>query len=231
MSKYVLALVLCLATAASSFAQLTVQGRGVVNATPDKATVSFTVSSEDASATVALDSNNVAMKKFMKSLDTLGIQKKDIQTSDFNVGPKYSRIGNTDDYKLVGFTVSNQVTVTVKQFDTLSKLLEQSLRDGVTRVSGVTFGICEPEELANKARKAAVDDARKKADLYAESLGVRITGVKSLSEDNVGGRTYTYRQADYAPASSVPIERGQMSVAVGVTVVYETAPLPSGSKK
>jgi hypothetical protein len=170
------------------------------------------------------------MKKFMKSLETLGVPKKDIQTSDFNVGPKYSRVSNTDDYKLVGFTVSNQVTVTVKQFDTLSKLLEQSLKDGVTRVSGVTFGICEPEELADKARKAAVADARKKADLYAESLGLKITGVKSLVEDSVGGRTYVLRQADYAPANSVPIERGQLSVTASVTVVYETAELV-GKKK
>ena len=54
------------------------------------------------------------------------------------------------------------------------------------------FGIRNSEPLKNAALKNAISDARSKAEVIADSLGVKIIGIKSVSESviNIHNRDY-----------------------------------------
>ena len=70
---------------------ISVSGSGMVAVTPDMATVRVGVSSRDASPAKALKDNTARVTKLFKTLDTFGLEKRDIQTSSFNVNPVYTR--------------------------------------------------------------------------------------------------------------------------------------------
>jgi hypothetical protein len=203
---------------------IAVTGHGEVRATPDLAIVTIGAMSSAATAREALDANNKAMTAIMVALKSAGIEDKDIQTSGFMVGPRYdysdSNTGKPP--KVVGYDVNNGVTVTVRKLDGLGAVLDSVVSKGSNVINGVSFSIAEPEPKRDEARKLAVADARRKAELYAAAAGVALGNVITISE--IGGYqppipVYARAQAADA-AAAVPVAAGEQIVAADVNIVW-----------
>ena len=77
------------------------------------------------------------------------------------------------------------MNVVVRDLSKVGDLIDDAIAAGATTVDGVTFRVNDPSGAEAQARKAAVDDAKAKAEALASAAGVRITGVTGISD--VGG--------------------------------------------
>jgi uncharacterized protein len=199
---------------------ITVTGTGMVTLTPDIAYIYIGVQTEDASATVAMDQNNTQAQAVIEVIKSFGVEDKDIQTTDFSIYPNpvydenYNQVGTT-------YVVNNNVYVTMRDLEQLGDLLDGAIRSGATTVNGISFDVADKTEAISQARLAAVEDARRQADELTSATDVKIGEVQSISYyDSTPYISLNYARADYAGASSVPVQSGSMQVTTTVTIVY-----------
>jgi uncharacterized protein len=204
---------------------VSISGLGEVKSPPDMATISTGVVSEAVSAKDALAKNNAAMAAVIAALKNAGIKEQDIQTSDFSVSPKYPPYQpNQTTQRIVGYTVSNNVTAHVKTLKNLGPILDTLVQSGSNQIGGITFGIDEPKKVLDEARKKAVADARAKAELYAEAAGVSLGRVIQISEQTAVTPPMPMMRmarAELAQDASVPVAAGQQTVSATISITYE----------
>lgn len=202
-------------------ALITVTGEGQVAVVPDMATISLGVTVNGDTAKAALDANSAALAAVLERLSSAGIDAKDIQTSGLSLGPVYDYSASGGAQKVLGYTASNMVTVQVRAIDKVGPVLDASVTDGANMLNGITFGLLDPVPATDEARKKAVEDARRKADLYAGAAGVELGGIVSITEGGNFGMPMMMGGASYAKAESVPVAVGELSVGASVTITYE----------
>src|SRR3989344_2137053 len=219
-----------------SYNTITVTGEGEVNALPDLATFSFTVSADANSVSTAQEEVTKKMDAVLLAVKSLGVEEKDIKTTDYSVSPRYSytQMPCTQfscppgRQNLEGYTASHNVTVKVRKTDDAGKILAAAGEKGVTNLSGISFTIDDPEKLRSEARALAIKNAREKAGVLTNDLGVRLVRVVSYSDSFDGGVIPYYREAlgmggDSAvmPAKAPTLPTGENKVKVVVNVTYE----------
>ncbi|MCJ7527955.1 MAG: SIMPL domain-containing protein [Methyloceanibacter sp.] len=195
---------------------------GAIKATPDKVDISTGVTSEANSAREALDKNTAAMTKVVEALKSDGIDPKDIQTTNFSVGPMYEVKAEGKPPVIVGYRVTNQVRITLHDIGKLGAILDRMVSLGANQIDSIEFGVEEPEALKDAARKLALKNVTDNAKLYAEAAGVGLGQILSIAEEE------SSYQPNYAPAAArmelskaVPIEAGTAAVEVRVRVTWE----------
>jgi uncharacterized protein YggE len=221
---------IALPTSAADLARtITVSGQGKAGAPPDMATVRTGVTTSAPTAKEALAINNQAMLKVMGVLKDRNIDGKDIQTSGFSVYPEYARPqpkprgGSNRTREVIGYRVSNNVSVKVRNLPRLGEILDSLVQAGSNQISGVSFGISEKRTIMNEARKNAIDDARGRAELYAQATGVKVGKVISISEQSIQPPRpmFQARMAMAEASNSVPIATGEQEVTASINVMYE----------
>ena len=207
---------------------LTLTGQGEVKSAPDIAVISVGVLSQERTARAALSANNLAMANALKTIAAAGVAKKDIQTSNLSIQPRYQRpkrssTGEQEPPKIAGYAVSNTVTVTVRKLEDLGDILDAVVSSGINQMNGLSFSIADPAPLRNEARKLAVAEARERAALYAEAAGVTLGKILSISE--AGGvlppQPVARRAMLESAAASVPVAQGEQSIRMQVNIVWE----------
>jgi uncharacterized protein YggE len=203
---------------------ISLSGHGEVRMAPDLAIVTVGVMSSAATAREALDANTKAMDAVMTSLTAAGIEARDIQTSNFSVNPRYDYgQNNAQPPKVIGYDVSNNVSVTVRKLDSLGAVLDQVVSSGSNQINGVAFQVSKPEAATDEARKLAVADALRKAQVYTAASGVTLGQIISLTE----GGGYQPPQPVFktmraeAASADVPIAQGEQVIAVDVNFTWE----------
>src|SRR5688500_6401173 len=158
-------------------------GTGEVRAKPDIAFITIGVTRRADTARETLTQNNVAMMEIMDHLKQAGIEPKDIQTSNFSVNPAYQH-DNQGQHppKIIGYDVSNQVTVTMRKLGDIGTILDDVVSKGSNQIYGIAFSIADPQPLLDEARRLAIADAMRKSRLYAESAGIALGPIVSILE-------------------------------------------------
>lgn len=204
-------------------------GVGTVSATPDTAFLTSGVTTQEDTAKAALDANSKAMTDLIATLKDAGIQPNDIQTSGFSVSPNYVYSNETDEngYSLPpivqGYIVTNNVTVRVADISKLGSIIDKSVTVGANTINGVTFEVADKTALLNEARKAAFEEAKAKAGLYAGLADLDLGRIISIGESQSYDQPMFARQSMAAQDNAVPVEAGQMTYSVTVSVTWETA--------
>ena len=202
---------------------ISLSGHGEVRATPDIAYVTSGVVTQGATAADALAANTKAMTDLFAALKDSGIEDRDVQTSNFSVQPRYD-FSNNQAPKMVGYDVSNNVTVTLRKVDTLGALLDRMVQSGSNQISGISFDVSKPDDAMDEARKLATEDATRKAKVYAKAMGIELGNVMQVSEGSAAQPPMpmvrsTMMKADAAPP--VPMAAGEQTLAVDVNVIWE----------
>lgn len=219
---------------AAGHALLTVNAEGSSTAEPDMALFTAGVTTQSETASAALAENSRKMTQVVAALKRAGIAERDIQTSNLNVNPVYAPPRRLPDgtveeqvQKIVAYQVNNQVSVKQRKLADYGKVIDALVTAGANQVNGPNFMLSSPDAATNEARTAAMTKARQRAQLYAQSAGLRVIGIVSISES--GGyapQPVMYRrdsiQVTAAPAP--PVMSGQLETNVNVTVQFELAP-------
>jgi uncharacterized protein len=198
---------------------VTVSATGRVAAEPDVAYVSVGVLVDAATAKEALARNSTVMAKVLEGLKGLGIAAGDIQTTGVNVEPRYAQGKDGLPATIASYRVINQVRLVVREVKRLGEILDAVIALGANQVQSVSFDVANAEALLDEARKQAIANARRRAELYAGAAGVRLGNVLQISESTgEAGRPVFAARA--APGVAVPIEAGTRILTVEVNVVY-----------
>ena len=200
---------------------VTVAATGTVAAEPDLAYVSSGVVSEADTARDALQRNSVAMKKVIDGLKGAGIDAKDIQTVSFNVEPRYQQGKDGRAPQINGYRVVNQVRITARDLTKLGEMLDQIVGLGANQAGGISFEVSQAETLKDEARRQAVANAYRRAQLFAAAAGAKVGEVVTIAEDVVdfGPRPMAKGRVAMS-AEAVPIERGTQTLEVRVQVTW-----------
>jgi len=220
---------------------ITLSGHGEVQAVPDIANVYFTVESSKSTQKESSDEVNTKVKSVLDFLKSSDVAEKDIKTEGYDSYPKYSRATpcplyysesgimppcNGGESKIIGYTVSQRVTVKIRKVDDVSVIIDGINKIGVTNMSGPSFSVDDEDGLKAEARKKAIDDAREKAEVLAKDLGVRLGRIANFNES--GGGYYPMYDGgmevkNMAMTESTPSElpKGENTINANVSITYE----------
>ncbi len=201
-----------------------VSGEGSVRATPDFATVTLGVTTTGKDAREAMAANAKSANALVALIKSEGVSLADIQTSDVSISPMFSNQppAQASAPTIIGYSVSDNVTVTVRDISRLGALLDKAVGAGANAIYGIGYGENDPSALLDKARPLAVADARRKAELYAAAGGAKIGRLMELTEEP-GARPVAFAARAYAPgaAAPTPIEAGQDKLTVTIMARFE----------
>lgn len=204
---------------------ISVSGHGSVVVVPDIAVLTLGVEVTAPTVAAARSGAAAAMKAVRSSLDANGIGSDDIKTLSFNIQPRYQH-RRDEQPEITGYTVSNRVSVKVRDLDSVSKVLDNATEAGgdAARINGISFAVDEPEQYESDARKLAVEDARKRAEELAALAGVRLGTVRSITESGASipfaERGFGDMMLKSAAAPMTPISPGETEISLSVSVVY-----------
>mgnify|MGYP001474206314 CR=1 FL=1 len=210
-----------------------VSGTGTVSVEPDVAILQVGVEVFAGKVSIARSEASKAMDSVVTVLKKEGVEEKDIQTTKFNIYPRYDyeevtvngkRIGTQ---VLTGYTVNNTVKAKIYEIDKVGDIIDKSADAGgdYVRINGVDFTVDDPSPYQTEIRKMAVEDAVEKAQDYALLTDVELGPVIELNEMNSGSLHSPY-EADYgmrmmaAAAPTTSISAGQLEISLTVDTLF-----------
>jgi uncharacterized protein len=202
---------------------ITVTGTGRANVRPDLADLRLGVTITASTVESARSASASTLTAVLGKLKGLGIEDRDLQTSMVWVSPQYDYSREGAPPRLVGYQLSNVVSVVIRDIERVSQAIDAALTAGATNVDRMAFRVADPSAAEREARQAAIADARAKAETFAKAAGVTIGGVAAIVES---GAPVPYpigiseRMAFAAKDAATPIEAGENELTATVTVAY-----------
>lgn len=230
------ALMLCMVFAVPTLAEnqagvIQVGGSATVSLAADTATVQIGVNTQRETVREAQRENADIMAAVMEAIRALGIDDKDIVTSQFEVysGYDYSVDGEGREIRTQYYQVQNIVTVTLHDLTLIGAVLDAAMEAGANTTYGITFTSTQANEAYQKALTRAVEDAMQKAQVLADAAHVKLGKLKSInSEENMNawaresyGASNTYYYEAKAMDAGTTITSGDVSVSANVVLEYE----------
>ena len=198
---------------------VSVSATGSVDAEPDLASVSVGAIVEADTAKEALARSSALMAKLIDGLKALGVAAKDTQTTAINIEPRYTQAKDGRPAALAGYRLVNRVHLTVREVKRLGEILDGAIGLGANQVNGIGFDVSNAETLMDEARRRAIANARRRAELYAAAAGAQLGGVLTISEtNNASPRALPMARA--AAGGPVPVEPGTRALTVEVNLTY-----------
>src|SRR5680860_309248 len=206
-----------------------VSGSGTVYAKADIANLTVGLKTErKKTAAEATSENTLKMNNIIQAVKDLGVLDKDIKTTNYRLSPVYNWTEN-EGQELVGYDVSQDVTLKVRDLESISLIIAETTKVGANQVGNINFTIDDEFELKNDARELAIIKAKEKAALIANQSGLKLGEIKGVTENSYQPVDYGYTNAklEYASdqvlsmESGPSIEAGQNEIRVDVTLSYE----------
>lgn len=199
-----------------------VTGEGKVTATPDLAVVNAGVTANGVTVKAAQDQLNGNINKVSAAIKALGVDPKDIQTSNYNINPTVDFTGNQ---KITGYTANSNLTIKIRNIEKINQVIDAATASGANQVGGVSFEVSDKTKAENEARQKAVADAKKKAENAAKIAGFRLGQLVNYQENFEGQPIPMPLRAAQGSADTVSpptqVEPGTNEIRVTVTLSYE----------
>lgn len=216
----------CTPTAApaspESTRSMSVNGIGRVTIVPDIATINIGVRTEAEVVTEALEGNTAQANAIARVLQGMGIEEKDIQTSNFNIYPSDRYDPMTGRVEGRYFVVENTVNVTVRDLSSLGMVLNAVVEAGANSIYGISFNVEDRSAAVAEARQLAIEDAKSKAEAIADAAGVQLGDIINISvyESGMPGPYYDVRGGAFAAEAEVPIAAGSLVITMECNLSY-----------
>ncbi len=202
---------------------ITVEGHGEVMAPPDSASVSAGVTTQARTAAEALSANASAMNSVFAALKRMGVQDKNIQTSNFSVEPQYApyNANNQDRQRIVGYQVSNQVNVVLDHVSNVGPAIDTLVAAGANQMNGISFMVHDPKPMMDQARTSAVEDAMARAAVLTKAAHVSLGPILSIAESSNVPPGPIRPMVMMKAVSSTPIATGEQTISANVSITWE----------
>jgi uncharacterized protein len=202
---------------------LSVSAQAETTRVPDIAHLSTGVVTQAADANAAMRANAAQMTRVVDAIRKAGIAERDIRTSGVNLHPQY-RYGDNQPPTITGYEARNTVDITVRKIGELGGIMDALVAVGANQINGPSFEVDDKEGAYDEARRAAIEKARARAQMYAQTLGMEVRRIVSISEGNGGFGPPVPMMAmarmDKAEAGT-PIAPGESTLSVNLDVVFE----------
>ncbi len=202
---------------------ITVTGEGAVQGAPDMAVLSLGVTTQAPTAVAAMGANTAALAVVLDRLKAAGVAERDLQTSNLTLNPNWTGYDQGAQPVIAGYTASNQLTVRIRDLAGLGAVLDAAIADGANTMNGLTFGLSDPAPATDKARQAAVADARARAELLVGAAGASLGRIVSITEGGGFVQPAPMFKSASAESAAVPVEGGEIATVATVTMVFEIA--------
>ncbi len=211
--------------------RFSVVGSGAVYAKADIANLTVGVKTEvKKTAAETTQENSEKMNEIIAAVKELGVEEKDIKTTDFRLNPVYTWI-EKEGQKLLGYEATQNISLKIRDLDKIGDIIAKTTDKGANQIGNINFTIDDEYELKNEARKLAIEKAKEKAVAIAAESGMKLGKIKSVYENSYQMPDYSYSNAykemsleSYDQVAGVVvsgIEAGQNEVKVEVTLIYE----------
>jgi len=200
-------------------------GSGYVYIVPDIAYINIGVRVDADEVSAALAANNVQANAIADALTGMGVDKADIQTSNFNVYPMQDW-GPDGQISRKYYVVENTVSVTVRDLAKLGKLLDTVVSSGANTINGISFDVQDKTAAEAEARDKAIADAKLEAEAIAAAAGIKLGDLQSVNVYTSGVVYPVYETKGLgggggASGAAAPVSAGQLKVSVDANLVYE----------
>jgi hypothetical protein len=211
---------------------ISVKGSGDISAISDIATLNVNISKDAITAKEAQSQLNESITKTLSYLKEQGIEDKDIKSEFGGINPKYETVKCyyypcPSESKIVGYTANQSIEVKVRDVDNASVIRTGLSEVGITNISGPTFSIDDEDSYKAEARALAIKDAKEKAKILANDLGVKLGRIVSFYEEGENGYPMYAKEmssigADMldsrAPAPVLP--KGENKIYSNITITF-----------
>ncbi|MCX8008325.1 MAG: SIMPL domain-containing protein [Patescibacteria group bacterium] len=200
-----------------------VTGEGKAIVVPDIAVVTVGVQTQESTAKQAQSNLNTKINAVSEAVKRLGIDEKDIQTTNYSIYPIYDWKQNTQ--KITGYQASTTLVIKVRDLDKANTVLDTATEQGANTIGGITFDVSDRSKAEDEARQKAFQEAHKKAQRAAQIAGFRLGKVINYAE-NTNQPIYPlpFARMQAAPEmqdAKTNVKPGSQEVVITVTISYE----------
>lgn len=222
-------------TAGSALAQqssvpprsITVEGHADIDVEPDLARISVGVTTRAPTPAAAIDQNSAAARKVIDAARKAGIEPKDIRTGTLSLQQAFKNVrdaGGNFEQRPDGFSVTNSVTLQVRELPKLGPVLRQVVEEGANTIDNLSFAVSDRKKIDDDLRKEAVLDARRRAEILVQTAGAKLGDVRTINETSRGGGPRPMQMSEMrlaaAPKADVPVSAGSLTFSSSVTVTW-----------
>lgn len=206
---------------------LNVNAMGASMARPDMATIHAGVTTRAATAREALAENAEQMTALLQTLRRAGVAERDLQTSWVRVNPRHQHYNDGREPQIIGYEATNTVRANIRAIDRAGQVIDDVVGAGGNQVHGISFTHQNPDVQLDAARRDAVRVARERAELYADTLGMRVERVVSVTEAGASAPSFDDEQIVVTGSRigggnyATPIAPGELETRAMVSVSFE----------
>ena len=192
---------------------------------PDKAEIYFGVSTQASSAKDAQDKNATNVNKVISKLKDLGVKKKSIQTTDYDMWPRYNNNGD----KIIGYQVNTSLKVSDINISDVGSFLSKCVEAGINDVDNIRYFCSTYDKAYQNALTSAVSAAKEKAAALATAAGKELGEVCSITEgyqdtsmryNSFDGGSMKAAATEESADMDMEVMAGEVSISAQVTVSY-----------
>ena len=209
------AVLLAACSTAAAETRIAVNGTGETRISADTAVISLGVSARDRDVLKAQQTVNENIAAIRQALLDNGVAEENINTDYMSIYAIYDY--NEDVEKVQAYNASTTLAVKVTDMDIVGRLIDEAFAAGANTLNGISFSAADTDDARNESLKAAVAEARAKAEVLAEASGLKITGIETISEGNV----YSYDNS----VSNFSAKRMEEATDTGFGTVVQAAKL------
>lgn len=203
---------------AAENSSIRVTGQGRVSLKPDRCKVEFKVISRDKDQKKALLDNNLRSQALVKAFMEAGIGEEDIETSNISIRPV---INYEKSEKIEGYLVTNSLGINIKDITSIGKYIDLGVKNGGDFAGNLVYSSTRASEGYNEALKKAIFDARKKTEVIATSLGVKLKSVTRVEE--LSRNYYDSNIVNYDLAKEESISSSQLPEIIVGDIIIEAS--------
>lgn len=203
-----------------------VSGDGKATAIPNTATVSFGVTKTASTVADAQNQANTTTTNIVNGIKTFSIDTKDIKTTNYSVNPNYNY--NSGNQAITGYTVTQTIELKISPIEKASRAVDIATQNGANIVNNLAFILDDKtqQDIQNKARQQAIDNAKQKAQSLAQSAGMHLGKIVDIQE-NVNSNPISMRanaqlKIDTTASEPTQLQTGESTYTTTVTLSYET---------
>jgi len=209
----------------SKSSELAVVGEGKVEVTPDTAYIDAGITVNKAVTVDEVQNKiNVINNKIISSLKVLGINKADIKTTNYSINPNY--VYENNENRVDGYNGNVTIKIKVRDSQLVANVIEAVTSAGANQVQGSRFVVDKPEVYREKARNAAIQNAKDQAAKMAKDLGIKLGKITNIVESSPNSQVYLKSLpisggGGMVESSSANIEPGSQTITSVVTLYFE----------
>ncbi|WP_459499614.1 SIMPL domain-containing protein [Bacillus sp. C1] len=198
---------------------ITVQGEGIIKAKPNVVVLTIGIKTDNKDVKQAQEENSMHSRQLLSALKQIGIADKDIETISYTITPQYEYVN--EKALLQGYRVEHLYEITVLNVQKAGEIYDIAVTNGANVARGLRFRISHPNAYYQQALLQAVQHAKEKASIIANSYHLNINPVPlSLVEEAAQTpREFVSHSALHASAAP-PIQSGELEIISTVRAIF-----------